>query len=70
MRISSFSFNKDNRTWYSFLKPAFLLADMFEICAIIFRTEMFLLVGGPLLVFSGKAYVELASTFALSSRNL
>lgn len=56
---------KENRTWYSLLNPAFTFADMFEICAMMFLTEIFLLVGGPLFVFSGNAYVESSLTFAL-----
>lgn len=44
-------------TLYSFLNPALSFADMFEICAFMFLTEIFLLVGGPRFVFSGNAYV-------------
>lgn len=58
------------RTWYSLLNPVFSFADIFEICAMMFLTEIFLFVGGPLLVFSGKAYVELALSSALSSFGL
>lgn len=58
---------KENRTWYSVLNPAFSFADMFEICAMMFLTEIFLLVGGPLFVFSGNAYVDSLLSFAPSS---
>lgn len=44
-------------TLYSFLNPALSFADMFETCAFMFLTEMFLLVGWPRFVFSGIAYV-------------
>lgn len=50
-------------TWYSFLKPLFSFKDMFAICASIFLTGMFLLVGGPRFVFSGKAYVVSPMSF-------
>lgn len=36
---------------------------MFVICAFIFLTEIFLFVGGPLLVFSGRAYVDSTTSF-------
>lgn len=49
---------KSHLTRYSFLNPAFSLADMFVICALIFLMDMFLLVGGPLFVLSGRAYVD------------
>lgn len=42
---------------------------MFVICAFIFLTEMFLLVGGPLFVFSGKAYVDSSTSFASKMLN-
>lgn len=51
-------------TWYSLLNPAFSFRDMFVICALIFLTGIFLLVGGPLFVFSGKAYVDSMTSFA------
>lgn len=57
-------------TWYSLLKPAFSFRDMFVICAFIFLTGMFLLVGGPRLVFSGKAYVVSLLPFASNTCDL
>lgn len=51
-------------TLYSFLNAAFSLKDMFAICAVIFLTGMFLFVGGPLFVFSGRAYVDYTTSFA------
>lgn len=68
--INDKNVGKVNRTWYSLLNPAFSFVDMFEICAMMFLTGIFLLVGGPLLVFSGKAYIELPLSFAFSSGRL
>lgn len=51
-------------TWYSVLNPTFSFADMFVICAFMFLIEMFLFVGSPLLVFSGRAYVVSPMLFA------
>lgn len=51
-------------TWYSILNPLFSFRDMFAICAFMFLTGMFLLVGGPRFVFSGKAYVDSTTSFA------
>lgn len=61
--------NKIYLTWYSLLNPVFSFKDMFVICAFIFLTEMFLLVGGPLFVFSGKAYVDSSTSFASKMLN-
>lgn len=63
------SFSK-NLTWYSLLNPAFSLRDMFAICAFIFLTGMFLFVGGPRFVFSGRAYVDSATLLANDVCNL
>lgn len=57
---------KNYLTWYSLLNPLFSFKDMFVICAFIFLIEMFLLVGGPRLVFSGKAYVIPPLSFAFN----
>lgn len=71
MQVGNNNNNKKTiRTWYSLLNPVFSLADIFEICAMMFLTGIFLLVGGPLFVFSGRAYVELALCFASSSFGL
>lgn len=61
---------KVTRTWYSLLNPAFSFTDMFEICAMMFLIEIFLLVGGPLFVFSGNTYVESSLPCALLSCGL
>lgn len=57
-KIQTYQIKENSLTWYSLLNPAFSFRDMFVICAFIFLTGMFLLVGGPLFVFSGKAYVD------------
>lgn len=64
------SFKKKNLTWYSLLNPAFSLREMFVICAFIFLTGMFLFVGGPRFVFSGRAYVDSATLLANDVCNL
>ena len=53
-------------TLYSLLKPAFSLADMFAIWALMFLTGMFLFVGEPLLLLSGKVGVESSASSASS----
>lgn len=55
--VKSKSLKAKHLTWYSLLNPAFSFRDIFVICAFIFLTGMFLLVGGPRFVFSGRAYV-------------
>ena len=55
-----------NLTLYSHLKPAFSLSDMFAIWAVMFLTGIFLFVGGPFLLLSGKVGVE-SSGLSVSS---
>ena len=47
-----------NLTLYSYLNPAFSLADMLTIWALMFLTGIFLFVGGPLMFLSGKTGAE------------
>lgn len=62
--------HRKDLTWYSLLNTAFSLRDMFAICAFIFLTGIFLFVGGPRFVFSGRAYVDSAPLLANDVCNL
>lgn len=53
-------------TLYSLLNPALSVTDMFAICALMFRTEIFLFIGGPLLVFSCVTRAYTLASFVLS----
>ena len=82
--ISNTSWNRPKRcfhfifvfhTLYSYLNPAFSLADMLEIWALMFLTGIFLFVGGPRMFLSGKTGAESSgssgsSLYALSSETI
>lgn len=57
--------NKMSITLYSFLNPVFSVTDMFAIWALMFRTEIFLFIGGPLLVFSCETREYTLASFVL-----